>query len=171
MATPLLAPTRPAVPHGARCLHAFLQHDRLPEHRQRQPSAECQCGRQCHRRTGYQALKVSTGSSNTAIGNNALLANTTGANNIAIGSNAGNLLTTGSNNIDIGHVGVAGNRTSSASARARPTPTSRESFTGMAWIHWHHWTHRSEPCCQQRGQQPACQRPDPRRHHHRHFQR
>ena len=44
-----------------------------------------------------------TGSSNTAIGINALFNNTTGSNNIALGAAAGVNLTTGSNNIDIGN--------------------------------------------------------------------
>jgi hypothetical protein len=48
-----------------------------------------------------------TGSSNTALGTNALFNNTTGASNIAVGNTAGFNLTTGSNNIDIGNGGVA----------------------------------------------------------------
>ena len=49
-----------------------------------------------------------TGSNNTAIGQNALKSNTTGKSNIAIGSNAGVSLTTGDNNIDIFDRGIPG---------------------------------------------------------------
>jgi trimeric autotransporter adhesin len=45
---------------------------------------------------------------NTAIGNNALGANTTGAENIAIGDGAGEEITAGTSNIDIGNLGVSG---------------------------------------------------------------
>src|SRR5207245_4271563 len=49
-----------------------------------------------------------TGSSNTAVGINALLNNTTGASNIAVGNAAGSNLTTGTSNIDIGAAGTTG---------------------------------------------------------------
>ena len=49
-----------------------------------------------------------TGSSNTAIGNQALFNLNTGSNNIAVGDSSGINLTAGSNNIDIGNAGVAG---------------------------------------------------------------
>jgi hypothetical protein len=48
------------------------------------------------------------GSDNTAVGWDALAANTKGFNNIALGSSAGASLSTGSNNIDIGNTGIAG---------------------------------------------------------------
>ena len=48
-----------------------------------------------------------TGSGNTAFGDNALTANTTGANNIAIGDGAGQAVTTGSYNIEVGIAGAA----------------------------------------------------------------
>lgn len=62
---------------------------------------------------GFQALfanqPTSTGNgiNNSALGTNALAANTTGSSNIALGYGAGNALTTGDNNIDIGNAGVA----------------------------------------------------------------
>ena len=56
-------------------------------------------------------LSSSTGADNTAIGTNALRANTTGSNNVCLGHHAGysgtNNLTTGSNNILIGHDAAA----------------------------------------------------------------
>ena len=53
---------------------------------------------------GYQALRANTtGSSNTASGNQALFANTGGSYNTASGESAGNNITTGSNNTAIGY--------------------------------------------------------------------
>ena len=53
---------------------------------------------------GYQALSANTtGSSNTASGNQALFANTGGSYNTASGESAGNNITTGSNNTAIGY--------------------------------------------------------------------
>jgi hypothetical protein len=57
---------------------------------------------------GNEALNANTtGINNTSSGYLTLYANTTGNNNIAEGYQAGLTLTTGSNNIDIGHMGVA----------------------------------------------------------------
>ena len=57
---------------------------------------------------GRTALWVNTsGTNNTAVGDQALRSNTTGSNNIAVGLGACASLTVGSNNIDIGHSGVA----------------------------------------------------------------
>ena len=53
-------------------------------------------------------LSNTTGSFNTAVGNESLTANTTGSSNIAIGYLAGADLTTGDRNIAIGNRGVAG---------------------------------------------------------------
>jgi Chaperone of endosialidase len=44
-----------------------------------------------------------TGSENTAMGDDSLDSNTTGSGNTAVGKEAGNLITTGSNNVCIGH--------------------------------------------------------------------
>src|SRR5437870_5215557 len=52
-------------------------------------------------------LNNTTGNSNTAIGFNALESNSTGSNNIALGVQAG-INVSGNNNIDIGNAGVAG---------------------------------------------------------------
>jgi len=52
-------------------------------------------------------LSNTTGSGNTAIGDDALNNLTTGMRNIALGLGAGGSLTTGSDNIDIGNPGVA----------------------------------------------------------------
>ncbi len=59
---------------------------------------------------GYEALLPNTtGSSNTAVGSEALQNLATGTNNIALGSSAGISLTlANSNNIDIGNTGTAG---------------------------------------------------------------
>jgi hypothetical protein len=59
--------------------------------------------------SGLNALFANTtGSGNTAEGFDALSHNTTGTGNIALGDDAGTNLTTGNNNIDIGAPGVAG---------------------------------------------------------------
>ena len=57
---------------------------------------------------GFWALLNDTGSTNTALGFQAMFKNTTGGNNIAVGDSAGYNLTTGAFNIDIGNKGVAG---------------------------------------------------------------
>jgi trimeric autotransporter adhesin len=57
---------------------------------------------------GFNVLGLNTtGSTNTAVGYEAL-GNTTGGDNIGIGNDGGYNLTTGSGNIDIGNAGVAG---------------------------------------------------------------
>src|SRR5439155_851200 len=53
------------------------------------------------------ASLLNSGSSNTAVGSQALI-NSTGSSNTALGFQAGLNLTTGSNNIDIGNKGKAG---------------------------------------------------------------
>jgi hypothetical protein len=58
---------------------------------------------------GFSALgNNTTGSDNTAIGNEALYQNTIGNNNIALGNLAGLAIVTTSDNIDIGNIGVGG---------------------------------------------------------------
>jgi hypothetical protein len=52
-------------------------------------------------------LHNTIGSSNTAVGRNALYTSTTGSANVAIGESAGSNLTTGSNNVDIANQGIA----------------------------------------------------------------
>ena len=51
---------------------------------------------------GYQALKVNTGASSTAVGSSALAANTSGQHNTCIGSMSGATITTGKGNVGIG---------------------------------------------------------------------
>jgi hypothetical protein len=57
---------------------------------------------------GDLALQNNTASHNTAMGDDALDANTTGDGNTAVGREAGDTITTGSNNVCIGHFGGAG---------------------------------------------------------------
>jgi hypothetical protein len=57
---------------------------------------------------GDLALTANLASHNTAMGDDALDANTTGDGNTAVGREAGNSITTGSNNVCIGHFGGVG---------------------------------------------------------------
>jgi hypothetical protein len=77
---------------------------------------------------GYQALKVSTGSNNVAVGSIALTANTTGTGNIGVGPFALGGNTTGSDNIGIGLNTSSGNFSGSVILGTSAAATANNQF-------------------------------------------
>jgi len=63
---------------------------------------------------GTEALYNNTGNHNTAVGIQALMANTSGTRNVAVGSNALDAMTTGYNSTAVGHAALTANTTANS---------------------------------------------------------
>src|SRR5262245_54508471 len=74
-------------------------------------AADCptECGAGGNTALGINALPVTTGTTNTAVGANALTADTSGSGNVAVGSGALQSNTTGQQNMAIGAEALANN--------------------------------------------------------------
>jgi hypothetical protein len=84
---------------------------------------------------GDLALNVNTASHNTAMGDNALVANTTGDSNTAVGRESGDTITTGSSNVCIGQFAGSGIITASNSiAIGVPATGPFADFSNTCWI-------------------------------------